>query len=120
MRDIEAARAEGHPGSTLAFDMFCYRIRKYVGAFVSVLGGLDALVFSGGIGEHSKAVRREVLAGLGWLGLHVDDAANENPRGEVCVISKSSVTPFALVIPTDEEGLIAQQTARMAQQAAGN
>lgn len=119
MRDIERAREEGHPDATLAFDMFCYRIKKYVGAFVAVLGGLDALVFSGGIGEHSDAVRREVLFGLGWLGLHLDDAANKDPQGDVCVISQSSNGPFALVIPTDEEGLIAQQTAVIALQAAG-
>lgn len=119
MRDIEAARAGGNVAATLAFDMFCYRIRKYVGAFVSVLGGLDALVFSGGIGEHSEAVRERVLSGLGWLGLHVDDAANVEPRGDVCVISQSSDAPYALVIPTDEEGLIAQQTAELALRAAG-
>ncbi|HEY3413483.1 MAG TPA: acetate kinase [Armatimonadota bacterium] len=118
MRDIERARSEGNPDATLAFDMFCYRIRKYVGAFTSVLGGLDALVFSGGIGEHSDAVRREVLAGLGWLGLRVDDVANADPRGDVCVISQPSDGPVALVIPTDEEGLIAHQTADVALQAA--
>lgn len=118
MRDIEQARSEGHAGATLAFDMFCYRIKKYVGAFTAVLGGLDALVFSGGIGEHSDAVRREVLAGLGWLGLRVDDVANADPRGDVSVISQVSEGPVALVIPTDEEGLIAQQTAVVAIQSA--
>jgi acetate kinase len=119
MRNIEQARSGGHADATLAFDMFCYRIRKYVGAFVSVLNGLDALVFSGGIGEHSSAVRQEVLSGLGWLGLHLDDDANADPQGDVCVISKPSNGPVALVIPTDEEGLIAQQTAAVAQRVMG-
>ena len=119
MRDIVQARANGNPDATLAFDMFCYRIRKYAGAFVAVLGGLDALVFSGGIGEHSVDVRREVLSGLGCLGLSVDESANADPRGDVCVISQPSDGPVALVIPTDEEGLIAQQTAVIALQAAG-
>ncbi|HEY3266419.1 MAG TPA: acetate kinase [Armatimonadota bacterium] len=114
MRDIERGRAEGHPGCTLAFDLFCYRIVKYIGAYAAVLGGLDAIVFSGGIGEHSHGVRAEVVKGAAWLGVSLNESANADPNGACTVISNAGEKPVALVIPTDEEGLIARQTAELA------
>lgn len=116
MRDVERARSEGNEAARLAFDMFCYRIMKYVGSYTSVLGGLDALVFSGGIGENSQAVRRDVVGQLGWLGLQLDEKANEHPGHEATRISVADSGPVALVIPTDEEGLIAAQTAELVSQ----
>jgi acetate kinase len=113
MRDIEQGRAEGHPGATLAFDMFCYRIEKYVGAFTAVLGGLDLLVFSGGIGENSPEVRRQVVGKLGWLGLKLDENANGALSKSAKLITVESEGPAAAVIPTDEEALIARQTERV-------
>lgn len=110
MRDVERARGEGDRNAALAFDMFCYRIRKYVGAYTSVLDGLDALVFSGGIGENSPAVRETVLSGLGWVGLRQASPVQEDG---VTVITEKGAWPVALVIPTDEEGLIAAQTAEL-------
>lgn len=114
MRDIERARSEGDDSATLAFDLFCYRILKYVGMYVSVLGGLDALVFSGGIGEGSQEVRRTIVSGLGWLGLRLDESSNAAPARGTTLISQASTRPVALIIPTDEEGLIAKQTADLA------
>lgn len=117
MRDIERARAEGDDAASLAFDLFCYRIQKYVGMYASVLGGLDALVFSGGIGEHSVAARAAILEGLEWLGVRLNETANAAPSGGAGVISRPGSRPVALVIPTDEEGLIARQTAKIARAA---
>jgi acetate kinase len=116
MRDIEKARNEGHAGAALAFDIFCYRIVKYVGSYISVLGGLDALVFSGGIGENSSTVRREVLSQLKWCGLIADPSANEAEPGAVARVTEAAGRPVALVVRTDEEGLIARQAAHLARQ----
>lgn len=114
MRDIERARREGNEKAALAFDLFCYRIIQYVGVYLATLGGLDALVFSGGIGEHSQAVRDAVISDLRWLGVELDEDANAAPAGEITRISRPGNRPAALVIRTDEERLIAHQTEALA------
>ena len=110
MREIAARIAAGDEVADLAVDVFCHRIRKYVGAYVAVLGRCDALVFTAGIGEHSPLVRRRICSGLGVFGIAVDDARNE--RSEL-VISADDATTAVLVVPTDEEHAIAEQTARV-------
>ena len=105
--DGEAADAAA---ADLALDVFCHRIRKYVGAYVAVLGGCDALVFTAGIGEHSALVRTRVCAGLGVFGIVLDDDRNE--RSEL-VISSDDASTAVLVVPTDEERAIAEQTAHV-------
>jgi acetate kinase len=110
MREIAARIAAGDEVADLAVDVFCHRIRKYVGANVAVLGRCDALVFTAGIGEHSPLVRRRICSGLGVFGIAVDDARNE--RSEL-VISADDATTAVLVVPTDEEHAIAEQTARV-------
>ncbi len=109
MREITARIAAGDQAADLALDVFCHRIRKYVGAYVAVLGGCDALVFTAGIGEHSALVRTRVCAGLGVFGIALDDDRNE--RSEL-VISRDDASTAVLVVPTDEEHAIAEQTAR--------
>src|SRR5262249_37313885 len=74
VRDLQKAAAGGDAAATLALDAFAYRVRKYVGAYAAVLEGLDAIAFTGGIGEHSSLVRRLVCRGLAWLGVRLDDA----------------------------------------------
>jgi len=108
MRAITARIEAGDESADLALDVFCHRIRKYVGAYVAVLGGCDALVFTAGIGEHSAEVRRRVCTGLGVFGLAVDDARNER---SALRISPDDATTAVLVVPTDEEYAIAEQTA---------
>ncbi len=108
MRAITMRAERGDPDAVLALDVFTHRVKKYVGAYLAVLGRCDALVFTGGIGEHSAVVRSEVCAGLGGLGFHVDE--HRNQRSEPVVSTADS--PIAvLVVPTDEERSIAEQTA---------
>ena len=110
LREITARIDAGDEVADLALDVFCHRIRKYVGAYVAVLGGCDALVFTAGIGEHSALVRARVCAGLGVFGIAIDQDRNE--RSEA-VISTDDATTKVLVVPTDEEHAIAEQTAQV-------
>ncbi len=105
--DMRTLLASDEPRARLAVDLFVYRIQREVGSLAAALGGLDALVFTAGIGENSAEVRRRVVAGLGWLGMALDDAANE--AGAPCIGTADSRCPV-WVIPTDEELMIARQT----------
>jgi acetate kinase len=107
LRVIEARAERGDAVAKLALDVFCHRIRKYIGAYAAVLGGLDALVFTAGIGEHSAAVRQQVCAGMEFLGIELDPAANIASAG---VVSATGCRVAVLVVPTDEELEIAVQT----------
>ncbi|MCK9279068.1 MAG: acetate kinase [Melioribacteraceae bacterium] len=109
MREIEAAVLEGNKKAISAFDVFCYRIKKYVGAYAAAMGGIDALVFTGGIGENSTMVREKVSKDLGFLGIKFDKELNENVKGE-CEINTPDSTTKALRIPTNEELVIALDT----------
>jgi acetate kinase len=105
--DMRALLASAEPRARLAVDLFVYRIQREIGSLAAALGGLDALVFTAGIGENSAEVRRRVAAGLGWLGVALDDAANE--AGGPAIGSAGSRCPV-YVIPTDEELMIARHT----------
>ncbi|MGO9228089.1 MAG: acetate kinase [Bryobacteraceae bacterium] len=96
----------------LAIEIFCYRARKYVGSFLAAMGGADAVIFTGGIGENSPAVRARICEGLGWSGLKLDQGRNEQMAGREGQISTDDSTLNAWVIPTDEELLIARDTVR--------
>lgn len=110
MRQITARAEAGDADAELALEVFCHRIKKYVGAYVAVLGGCDALVFTAGIGEHSAMVRARVCAGLGVFGIALDEERNER---SATVISDDDASTAVLVVPTDEEHAIAEQTARL-------
>ena len=96
----------------LAIEIFCYRARKYVGAFLAAMGGADAVIFTGGIGENSSGVRARICEGLGWAGLQLDQGGNEQMVAREGQISTADSTLHAWVIPTDEELLIARDTVR--------
>ncbi len=115
MRELlDEAHESGDRRASLAVEMFCYRVRKYVGAYLAALGGADALVFTGGIGENSAEVRWRVCEGLGWMGVELDPAANEAMTGRrEGVISREGARLAVYVIPTDEELLIARDTVRL-------
>jgi acetate kinase len=121
MREIEAACETGNKRAQLAFDMFCYRIKKYIGAYAAAMAGVDAVTFTGGIGENSVPVRREALSGLEFLGLEFDQEANAGaPRGQEVVISKPGSRVAAVVVPTNEERVIARDTVRVLAGAMGS
>jgi acetate kinase len=114
MRTIEEAASGGHERARLAFDIFCYVLAKSIAALVVPLGRLDALVFTGGIGENSVAVRERTVGHLGFLGLTIDPDANAtHGRGQDGRITEE-VRPQALVVPTNEELMIAMDTAQIA------
>jgi acetate kinase len=110
MRALLQAEAEGHARARLAVDVFCYRLKKYVAAYVGVLGGVDGVAFAGGIGENAAAVRARALEGLDVLGLALDDKANEAARGKEAEISARGSRARVFVVPTNEEILIARDT----------
>ena len=115
MREL-LAEAEEHDDrrARLAIEIFCYRARKYVGAYLAAMGGADAIVFTGGIGENSPRIRAQICQGLEWAGIRVDDAANRaTERGREGRISPASAGAEVWVIPTDEELLIARDAYRV-------
>jgi acetate kinase len=115
MRELLAEAAENNDRrARLAIEIFCYRIRKYIGSYLAAIGGADAIVFTGGIGENAPEVRARVLHGLEWMGLELDDELNQRVVGgtEGCITTPDSRLR-AWVIPTDEELLIARDTARL-------
>ena len=107
-QDMRELLARSEPEAREAVDLFCYRLVREVGALAAVLGGLDAIVFTGGIGEHAAPVRARVCAALAWLGLDFDAPANA--AGATC-ISRPDSRMAALVLPTNEEWMIARHTA---------
>jgi acetate kinase len=111
MRELLMAEKEGQEGAALAVEMFCYRVRKEIGACLAVLGGADAVVFGGGIGENSPEVRRRICAGMEWCGLALDAEKNNSMIGREGMVSVDGAPMGVYVIPVDEERLIARDTA---------
>ena len=114
MRELLAeAREENDRRSELAIEIFCYRARKYIGAYLAAMNGADAVVFTGGIGENSPEVRARICDGLQWIGVELDEELNRSHTdGREGVISGEGSRPAVYVIPTDEELLIARDTVR--------
>ncbi len=112
MREIEQAVGEGNKKAKNAFDVFTYRIKKYIGAYTAAMGGLDALVFTGGIGENSELVRRNVCSNMEFLGIKLDDEINCNVKGETDISTHDSKVKI-LRIPTNEELVIALDTEKI-------
>jgi len=110
MREIQCYAEEGDAQAELAIEMFCYRIKKYIGSYYAVLGRVDAIVFTGGIGENSARVRRESCEGLTALGISVDDLRNREASSGIIEMQSDDSQVKILVIPTDEEREIARQT----------
>lgn len=114
MRTLQLKIKDGSENrAELAIEMFCYRARKYIGAYLAALGGADAIVFTGGIGENSPQIRAKICEGMEWAGLRIDPARNDAAIGVEIVISTDDSKLLAYVLPTDEELLIAQDTVRL-------
>lgn len=114
MRDIENAVAEGNPRAKLALDIYEYRIIKYVGSYIAALNGVDVLVFTGGVGENQTGTREKVCNSLAFMGVKIDAELNARTRGKEMLISTPESTVKVVVIPTDEEYMIAYDTMEIA------
>jgi acetate kinase len=114
MREVEQAAANGDVRALTALKAFSYRVRKYIGAYLAAMGGLDVLIFTGGIGQGSAGVRSLALQGLQSMGIHLDDSRNRAAKGfsEVCRISTDDSPVTVLIVPTDEERMIARESLR--------
>lgn len=117
MRELlQAAEREQHEPSQMAIEVFCYRIKKYIGAYLAVLGGADAIVFGGGIGEAAPVIRRRICEGMEWCGLRLDHARNKAAiglqQGDVMQISQDGQPLGVYVGAADEETWIARETVR--------
>ena len=113
-RDLENAAAEGNQRALLAEEKFAYEVKKYVGAYAAAMGGVDAIIFTAGVGENDKGIRAMVCQGLEYMGVKLDAEAN-NVRGKECVISTADSKVKILLIPTNEELMIAKDTAALTQ-----
>lgn len=113
MREVIQAADSGNTNAKLALDMYCYRIKKYIGAYMAALGRLDALVFTAGVGENSALVRALSCQGLEGLGIAIDEAKNKTAVGKEIDISGADSKVRVLAIPTNEELVIAQDTQRI-------
>ena len=109
-RDVESAAAAGNERAKLASDMLNYQIKKYIGSYAAAMGGVDAVVFTGGIGEHDDHARAGVCESMEFLGIAIDADKNANIDGDVCEISAAGAKVRTLVIATDEEMMIARDT----------
>jgi len=110
MREIEEAAEEGSRRAELALKMYDYRVKKYIGSYMASMNGADAIVFTGGIGENADTTRRGVLQGLDYLGIKLDPQKNDGLRGKEQVISTDDSKVKVIVVPTNEELVIASDT----------
>lgn len=111
-RDIEAAANEGNERAALAIEIFCYRVKKYIGEYAAVMDGIDVIVFTAGIGENNPLVRKKILTGLDYMGIDIDWDKNE-VKGKETNISAPTSKITTLVIPTNEELAIARETFKL-------
>lgn len=114
MRELEAHAAGGHARAALAIEVFCHRVRRAIGSLYAVLNGADALVFSGGIGENSASIRARICTELDALGIELDEELNASARAVKARISPDRARLEVWVVPTNEELLVARDTARLA------
>jgi len=110
MRELTAAMEKGNERAVLAIKMYNYRIKKYIGAYAAALNGVDIIVFTGGVGENNMSMRSEACRGLQFMGIELDESINSRTRSEEIVISASGSKTKIVVVPTDEEYMIASDT----------
>ena len=110
MRDLENACKQGNKRAILAQEMYNYKIKKYIGAYAAAMGGVDIIVFTAGVGENQTSMRAEACKGLEFMGVKIDEAKNATIRGKEAVISAPDSKVKVVVIPTDEELMIASDT----------
>ena len=109
-RDLQEGTVNGNKRCEMAVDVFCYRVVKYIGAYVAAMNGVDAIVFTAGLGENDEIVRRKVVNRLGYLGITLDEEVNDNGRGKEIAISTPDSKVPVWIVPTNEELAIARET----------
>ncbi|MXY28561.1 acetate/propionate family kinase [Candidatus Poribacteria bacterium] len=112
MRDVEEAIESGNDKARLALDTYCYGVKKYIGAYIAALGGVDVIAFAGGIGEKDPIARAKICEGLEWCGIRLDPVKNEQCTGESDLSADNSRAKI-LVVSTDEEFIVSRETARL-------
>ena len=115
MRDVEAAIEAGNDNARLALETYVYGVKKYIGAYIAALGGVDVIAFAGGIGEKSTTIRAKICEGLEWCGIHLDKEKNTNTTDEEDISAENSRTKI-LVVSTNEELIVSRETARVLSQ----
>jgi acetate kinase len=113
MRDIENGAEEGNADAILALEIYCDRIRKYIAQYISVMNGVDAIVFTAGVGENADPVRSMVLENMTWFGIEIDEEINKSIHGKEAELSTENSRVKVFVIPTDEEVMIARDVERL-------
>jgi len=113
MREIIEEAEGGNKNAKLALEIYCYRLKKYIGSYAAAMGGLDALVFTAGVGENSPVVRKMSCENLGFIGIELDEDKNKAAIGTESDISADNARVKVLAIPTNEELVIAQDTIRI-------
>jgi acetate kinase len=110
MRELEAAANEGNTRAMLAMNVYFYRIKKYIGSYAAAMGGVDIVVFTGGVGENQCSMRKAVCQNMEYMGIKLDEAKNDDMRGREMVISTPDSKVTVIVVPTNEEYVIASDT----------
>jgi acetate kinase len=110
MREVESAAMEGDERAALSLKMYDYRVKKYIGAYAAAMGGLDLLIFTGGIGENACETREAICKDLEFLGIDFDKQLNDGVRGKEVIISKKDSKVIVMIVPTNEEFVIASDT----------
>jgi acetate kinase len=110
MREVESAAAEGDVRAALALKMYDYRVKKYIGAYAAAMGGVDLLIFTGGIGENASETRENICKDFEFLGLEFDKQVNDGAHGKDLIISKKGSRVTVMIVPTNEEFVIASDT----------
>lgn len=115
MREVESAAAEGDERAILSLKMYDYRVKKYIGAYAAAMGGVDILIFTGGIGENGDDTRAAICKNMEFLGIEIDSEINKGARGKELVISKKGSRATVIIVPTNEEFVIASDTKTIAE-----
>jgi len=110
MREIREAAEEGNDRAKMGLDMYAYRVKKYIGSYVAAMNGIDIIVFTGGIGENDWETRADILKNMDYLGVKFDEAGNENVKAEQKIITKPDSKVISMIVPTNEELVIASDT----------
>jgi acetate kinase len=116
MREVESAAAEGDERAILSLKMYSYRVKKYIGSYAAAMGGVDILIFTGGIGENAAETRENICRNLEFMGIEFDKTRNDGSRGKDMIISKKDSRVTVMIVPTNEELVIASDTRSIVEQ----